>query len=108
MGRKDENSGFVCEFCRAEVHPLVNGSYRNHCPRCLYSKHVDVVPGDRADDCRGLMAPVSTIWKSGKGYQIVHRCLDCGAERVNRVAEDREQPDDFAVLLQLMTNRCFQ
>jgi hypothetical protein len=23
--------------------PLKRGSYRNHCPACLYSKHVDAV-----------------------------------------------------------------
>lgn len=52
MDRKDENTGFVCEFCHAEVYPLVNGSYRNHCPRCLFSKHVDDSLGDRASHCR--------------------------------------------------------
>ena len=103
MGRKDENTGFVCEFCHAEVYPLVNGSYRNHCPRCLFSKHVDDSPGDRTSRCYGLMAPVGVRQKSGKGYQIVHRCQTCGVERVNRVAEDPNQPDDFSMVIRLMT-----
>ncbi|WDF05905.1 RNHCP domain-containing protein [Shouchella hunanensis] len=34
-----------------------NGSYRNHCPFCLYSKHQDIIPGDRASTCGGLMEP---------------------------------------------------
>jgi hypothetical protein len=40
---------FECERCRM----LVTGSgFTNHCPACLWSKHVDVHPGDRqaADD----------------------------------------------------------
>ena len=101
MSRKGENAGFVCAFCNAKVNPLMNGSYRNHCPRCLYSRHVDDNPGDRASRCGGLMAPVGVRWKSGKGYQIVHRCQRCGVERANRIAEDRDQPDDFSMVIRL-------
>ena len=32
-------------------------NYTNHCPRCLYSKHVDINPGDRAEQCDGMMEP---------------------------------------------------
>ena len=48
MSKKSENTAFSCLRCGLEVVPLSNGSYRNHCAECLYSKHVDVVPGDRA------------------------------------------------------------
>jgi len=101
MSRKIENTGFICEHCGQEVKPLTNGSYRNHCPFCLYSKHVDVGPGDRSDLCGGLMEPISTYYNSHKGYQIRHRCLLCGQQRVNIVARDTDQPDDFEVLLKL-------
>ena len=103
MGRKSENTGFVCEFCQTEVYPLVSGSYRNHCPRCLYSKHVDESPGDRASECGGLMTPVGVRRKRGKGFQILHRCQECGLVRANRIAEDPNQPDDFSVILRIMT-----
>ena len=58
MSRRKENSQFLCEQCGRHVLPLSNGSYRNHCPFCLFSKHVDILPGDRASDCGGLMEPV--------------------------------------------------
>ncbi len=80
---------------------MADGSYRNHCPRCLYSLHLDVLPGDRASTCGGLMAPVAVQWAGGKGWQLVHRCEACGAVRVNRVAGGDRQPDDAAALTSL-------
>jgi DNA-directed RNA polymerase subunit RPC12/RpoP len=88
IGRKDENAGFACANCGAAVAPLQNGSYRNHCPFCLYSRHVDRRPGDRASSCRGLMEPVGVDYRSAKGFMVVHRCLSCGFTRPNRIAED--------------------
>ena len=81
--------------------PLSNGSYRNHCPFCLYSKHVDTLPGDRRETCGGLMMPVGIRYCARKGYQIVHRCLACGAERSNKAATDTVQPDDMEALAKL-------
>ena len=101
MSRRKENTGFICENCGREVLPVTDGSYRNHCPFCLYSKHVDVVLGDREERCGGLMKPVGLIYKSGKGFQLVHRCLKCGEEKVNRVAESSIQPDEIVELLRL-------
>jgi len=103
VSRTQENTGFICEHCGARVEQVTNGSYRNHCPVCLYSKHVDETPGDRSHDCRGLMAPVALKFKSGKGFQVVHRCLSCGEKRVNRVAERTRQPDDPERLATLST-----
>ena len=86
---------FTCEHCGAEVEPLKNGSYRNHCPHCLYSKHVDNEgPGDRASDCGGMMEPVGLTHRSGKGWMVVHRCLQCKKELPNTAA-----PDDNLALL---------
>ncbi len=102
MTRKEENTGFVCEHCGREVWPLKAGSYRNHCPFCLYSRHVDIVPGDRAADCGGLMEPIKIIYNSKKGYQIVHRCQKCGFERSNIISEDPRQPDDIEAITDIM------
>src|SRR4051812_29248383 len=80
---------FVCEHCHREVLPLESGSYRNHCPHCLYSKHVDDTgPGDRASLCQGLMAPVTLDQDGKKGWMILHRCTRCGKEIPNKAAPD--------------------
>lgn len=57
---------FVCEVCGTKVKGT---SYTNHCPNCLWSKHVDQnVPGDRAELCHGLKAniPSSTAAKNAE------------------------------------------
>jgi RNHCP domain len=77
---------------------VTNGSYRNHCPACLWSRHVDELPGDRSSDCAGPMRPVGLRYHSSKGHQIVHRCEQCGATSVNRIAIDTDQPDDWALV----------
>jgi len=97
VSRKTENTGFICGHCKAEVYPLNNGSYRNHCPHCLYSIHIDNAPGDRASNCLGLMEPMGLRHHSKKGYQIIHRCQKCGVEKVNRTA-----PDDFDAVINFM------
>lgn len=88
MSKKTENNAFTCIHCGREVLPLTNGSYRNHCPHCLFSLHVDNIPGDRASDCGGSMKPIDVIYHSKKGYQIRHKCMRCGFERVNKIAEN--------------------
>ena len=99
MSRKSENTGFICANCEANIKPLDNGSYRNHCPSCLYSLHIDNLPGDRANNCLGLMRPIGIRNNSKKGYQIIHCCKKCGVEKVNRVA-----PDDMETLISMMRN----
>ena len=80
---------FVCGRCGASV---VGNGYTNHCPKCLWSRHVDRFPGDRAASCGGLMAPVSATLEQGE-WQVRHRCLSCGHEKKNRLAAD----DDMEV-----------
>ena len=53
---------FVCGNCGGEV---VGNGYTNHCPKCLWSKHVDINPGDRAEKCGGMMKPISVIKTKG-------------------------------------------
>lgn len=79
---KKKKENFVCEHCGCEV---TGDGYTNHCPSCLWSKHVDVFPGDRAQICGGLMEPVGLEIKGGK-EMIVHRCLKCGVVKKCKVS----------------------
>ena len=69
---KNDN-GFICVNCGKEVLPLGFTS-RNHCPFCLCSLHVDINPGDRANDCGGILRPIQTLPDPKKGFVIIHRC----------------------------------
>ncbi|MDY0407060.1 RNHCP domain-containing protein [Virgibacillus sp. 179-BFC.A HS] len=105
MNRKLENTSFQCENCGAKVVPLTNGSYRNHCPICLYSKHLDNNPGDRLSECKGLMKPIALDYSAKKGYQIVHQCLNCKKTQKNKIATDTIQEDNIVQLMyQLQVN----
>lgn len=75
---------FSCENCGAKVKGT---GYTNHCPKCLFSKHVDINPGDRQEPCGGLMEPVGLRLEKGR-YIITHRCQICGTERNNHAAEN--------------------
>jgi len=78
---------FTCENCGREVS---GNGYTNHCPYCLHSKHVDVNPGDRACDCRGLMQPIGYERKAGAEV-IVQRCKKCGHTRRNKVCPEDDR-----------------
>ena len=98
------NNSFDCEHCGAEVLPLKNGSVRNHCPQCLYSKHVDIQPGDRACTCLGVMKPVGLEQSGKKGWVIVHECQSCGFKGRNRAAlDDPNQADNWDILIAITT-----
>ncbi|HEY7779053.1 MAG TPA: RNHCP domain-containing protein [Ktedonobacterales bacterium] len=95
-GRPEE---FRCRHCRALVGPVPSGGrHRNHCPFCLHSRHVDDRRmGDRLSACGGTMVPVGVYVRPNGEHALVHRCLDCGLERHNRLAAD----DDFDRALRL-------
>lgn len=96
------NQPFECVVCGASVPPLEGGGYRNHCPYCLHSLHVDVNPGDRASDCGGVLEPVAVESSGKKGWVIVHRCRRCGEVSRNRAAlEDPGVSDDYDAILAL-------
>ncbi|GAA4828793.1 RNHCP domain-containing protein [Garicola koreensis] len=86
--RSTQNTGFDCMHCGRPIPSQPGGSYRNHCPRCLWSKHVDITPGDRAANCGGAMRPVGVDHSGKKGYLLIHRCTVCGAQDRNRLAPD--------------------
>jgi len=82
---------FLCEHCDAAV---VGNGYTNHCPQCLWSKHVDVHPGDRAAGCGGLMEPAIVEIEAGESV-LTHRCATCGHEKRNKVVPE----DDYEKVL---------
>ena len=59
--------GFRCEHCGAYVYtlPMIAGvNNRNHCPFCLWSRHVDYLkPGDRMSACK---ADDAAYWIDGE------------------------------------------
>lgn len=81
---RDEN--FICEHCGKEVSPL-GYTARDHCPFCLYSKHVDLFPGDRMNSCHGLLKPVG-IEKFKDTYKILYTCEKCHQSHKNIIARD--------------------
>ena len=92
---KNDN-GFICVNCGKDVSPLGYTS-RNHCPHCLHSLHVDIIPGDRENTCRGVLEPIAVESSAKKGYVIVFKCKSCGNISRNKSASD----DDFNKLLEI-------
>lgn len=97
------DEGFFCAHCKKEVLP--NGvTSRDHCPRCLYSMHVDKNPGDRANPCRGILRPISATPHPKKGFVIIYRCEKCGEILRNKAALSGTDPDDMDRLIALTSN----
>ncbi len=86
---------FICENCGNKVLPL-GYTARDHCPFCLYSKHVDIMPGDRKNTCKGLLKPIG-IEKFKDTYKILYRCEKCGETHKNIMAKD----DDMDLIIEL-------
>lgn len=87
---------FVCEKCGTKVE---GNGFTNHCPNCLWSKHVDIDPGDRKSNCGGLMEPVG-VTKKGRDYIILHRCTKCGLNKPNKAVKE----DNFQMIVQVSAN----
>lgn len=89
------NENFICENCGKEVpeHPT---SSRDHCCFCLFSKHVDINPGDRLNTCRALLKPIGIKTSNGK-TQIVYTCTKCSARVFNIISSD-DSPDELRQL----------
>lgn len=93
FNERDEE--FTCENCNKKVGKLVYSS-RDHCPYCLYSKHVDINPGDRLNNCRGPLKPIG-IEKYKKTFKIIYKCEKCGTLHKNIIADD----DNMDAIIQL-------
>jgi hypothetical protein len=89
--RKKED--FTCEHCGQEVEGT---GYTNHCPKCLWSKHVDVNPGDREEVCGGIMKPVD-LYREGQNWVLTHECERCDFRRRQKVVAE----DDFDEVIKL-------
>lgn len=88
---------FVCEYCG---HKVQGTGYTNHCPKCLYSKHVDINPGDRANLCGGLMKPFGIELSHGE-YVIVHKCIKCGFQKNNKA----EKADNLDLIIKISSHK---
>ena len=84
---------FICEKCGTKN---IGNGFTNHCSNCLWSKHVDVNPGDRAAACGGMMEPIKIDFEKGK-YFIVHKCKKCGLQRRKIV----EPQDNFDTVVEI-------
>lgn len=90
--------GFICLNCKKTVEPLGYTS-RDHCPHCLWGLHVDIFPGDRENECKGKLKPIS-VKKHKQSYQITYKCEKCGKVLNNIVADD----DDYEQILSICRN----
>lgn len=85
---------FVCEHCGTNVK---GNGYTNHCPKCLWSKHVDKNPGDRAEDCGGMMKP-ERVEGAGAEFSIIQKCVKC--QSIRKAKMRPEDSFDEAVRIQ--------
>lgn len=106
-----KEKGFKCLNCErfVPVNQDMAAAHRNHCPFCLWSKHVDLKEaGDRKSSCLAGMEPIGLTFKKEvpdkykpeeKGeLMIVHQCSTCGKISLNRIAAD----DDPQVIISLL------
>jgi predicted RNA-binding Zn-ribbon protein involved in translation (DUF1610 family) len=106
----EKNIDFRCVQCKTFVsadRAVCGVNNRNHCPHCLWSRHVDLhKPGDRRADCRSRMQPIGlTIKQTLKKYggekqgelMLIHRCTACGKLSINRIAADDDAHRIFEI-----------
>lgn len=87
--RRHQPSSFRCGHCSLDVSTDAPGTaHRNHCPNCLWSRHVDQSPGDRAADCGSLMEPIAISVRGEGEWVLIHQCTGCEALSLNRTAGD--------------------
>ena len=87
---------FNCAHCGAHV---TGNGYTNHCPHCLYSRHVDNNPGDRSAECGGLMRPIAAQ-PHGDTFIITHKCEKCG----KTIRQHTSPDDDIDAIIAVMQN----
>ncbi|MCL4411660.1 RNHCP domain-containing protein [Candidatus Marsarchaeota archaeon] len=86
---------FICLHCGAHV---AGNGYTDHCPECLWGRHVDKNPGDRLERCGGEMKPVSAECDRDGTFTIHYVCLKCGVRRRFKQAagDSRQALEDLA------------
>ena len=101
----DINTDFTCLHCGSYVSAaqfLAGVGNRNHCPYCLWSRHLDLFEaGDRLAACKAPMRPVGLTMKRSRNkyasaangeLMLVHLCTNCDHTSINRIAAD-DVPD---------------
>lgn len=94
------DESFICDVCGNTVEKL-DYSARDHCNKCLCSKHLDINPGDRLANCGGILQPIEIEKGSKDKLKIVYKCSKCGEIKKNVVAVD----DNFDKILEIMKNK---
>lgn len=98
---EEKKRGFRCWNCSQWVPftEFMGTKHRNHCPFCLWSRHVDLEkPGDRKSKCQAGMRPIGLTFKhegvdkygrlrEGE-LMLIHECTGCGKISINRIAAD--------------------
>jgi len=83
---KKNNESFTCINCGKFVEKHRTTS-RDHCNYCLYGMHVDINPGDRLNECKGICKPIGLKIHKAK-EQIVYECIKCQKKLFCIAAED--------------------
>ena len=90
---------FICVHCGAKVKGT---GYTNHCPNCLWSRHVDNNPGDRKALCQAMMEPIGLIIK--KDWVIIHKCQKCGKIIKNKAADNDNRQELITLSKKIIPN----
>lgn len=97
-GLRLESETFRCVRCKRQIESLSFGTqHRNHCPYCLWSRHLDNHPGDRKSGCQSAMEPIAIALREGGEWVLIHRCVGCSVLHENRIAGD----DSMLLLMSL-------
>ena len=94
-------TSFICVHCGLYVPcmpELAGVQNRNHCPSCLWSRHLDSLSvGDRRSGCKAAMEPIGLTTKPSRNkyareqdgeLMLIHRCSRCRKIAINRIAAD--------------------
>lgn len=84
---------FTCLVCGEKV---TGTGFTDHCPKCLYSLHVDINPGDRKAKCQGLMEPIGASLQNDE-WKIFYKCQKCGFGHFNKVSDS----DNMKLIIKL-------
>ncbi len=98
--KQSRGISFRCVHCSVEISTNATATaHRNHCPMCLWSRHVDNSVGDRRSTCLSAMKPLGlSIKEPGEELMIVHQCVACDKIIRNRIAGD----DNSFVIMDLL------
>lgn len=93
------DESFICSNCHKLVNKL-NYTARDHCNHCLYSIHIDINPGDRINECHGMLVPIDIV-KFKDTYKIIYKCDKCNEFHKNIMASD----DNMDEIIKLSNNK---